>query len=70
MVDLKYTDKKTHIIYLKPQIFLFFSEDLSMSKLLKRREIFVVLDKLCLFFCLYVYIYIYKKLWEAMGLNQ
>ena len=24
-------DKKTHIIYLKPQIFLFFSEALSMG---------------------------------------
>ena len=28
--DLKYMDKKAHMIYLKAQIFLFFSEALSM----------------------------------------
>ena len=40
-VLLKYMVKK-HIIYLKVQIFLFFSEVLS-------REIFVLLNKLCVF---------------------
>ena len=37
--------KKTHLIYLKSQIFLFFIN----VKLLKRREIFVILNKLCVF---------------------
>ena len=38
---------KKNIIYLKIQIFLFFSEALlSLIKLLKRREIFVLLNKL------------------------
>ena len=41
--------KKKHIIYLKSQIFLFFSEALS-----KRREIFVILSKLCVFFNPYI----------------
>ena len=46
MCDLKYMDKKTHIIYLKSQIFLFFSEAL-------------LILKNSLLFCLYIYIYIY-----------
>ena len=50
-VLLKYMVKK-HIIYLKVQIFLFFSEVLS-------REIFVLLNKLCVFNHISIYIYIY-----------
>ena len=56
--------KKTQIIYLKEQIFLFFSEALLMGnhdfpliKLLKRREIFVLLNKLCDYVCFFVYIF-------------
>ena len=49
-----YMDKK-HIIYLKAQIFLFFSEALTLAKLLKRREIFVLLNKLCIFLSIYTF---------------
>ena len=47
-------DKKTNIIYLKSQIFLFFAEALTLTNLLKRREIFAVLNKLYVFFCPYI----------------
>ena len=45
MCHLKYMEKK-QMIYLKAKMFLFFSEALSMIKLLKKREreIFVLLD--------------------------
>ena len=38
-----------HKFFLKAQIFLFISEALSMIKLLKRGEIFMLLNKLCVF---------------------
>ena len=48
--------KKTQIIYLKSQIFLLFRSFINvfnkyntLIKLLKRREIFVILNKLCVF---------------------
>ena len=52
---------KKHMIYLKVQIFLFFSEVLSsfFIKLLKRRKIFVLLNKLCVFLTTYIHIYLY-----------
>ena len=45
-VSLKIYGKKKQMIYLKAKMFLFFSEALSMIKLLKKREreIFVLLD--------------------------
>ena len=62
-----YMVKKQHIIYLKVQIFLFFS----LIKLLKRREIFLLLNKLCGFFTIYfsdtlkvgIYLYIYMYIY-------
>ena len=52
---------KKHMIYSKVQIFLFFSEVLSsfFIKLLKRRKIFVLLNKLCVFLTTYIHIYLY-----------
>ena len=65
---MSYMDKNAHIIYLKPQIFSI------LTKLLKRREILVVLNELRVLFYpyflshtfkagiwlnIYIYIYIY-----------
>ena len=41
--------QKENINYLRPEIFLFFSEALSMKLYFKRREVFIILNKLNVF---------------------
>ena len=38
MCDLKYMVKKTNVLYLKQQLFLFFSEALSMRNKIKNKN--------------------------------
>ena len=44
----KFVEEK-HVTYLKSEIFLFFSEALSMKLYFKRREVFMILNKLNVF---------------------
>ena len=41
--------QKENINYLRPEIFLFFSEAFSMKLYFKRREVFIILNKLNVF---------------------
>ena len=44
-------------------------EDFTLINLLKRTEIFVLLNKLRVFFCLYIYIYTYIYVSDQLSIN-
>ena len=63
----RYVNKKSTQNLLKLQILIFFSEALSITKLLKRREIFVILINFVCVFFIHIYIYIYINIYIYMS---